>query len=309
MITVASTLDELIASSHDHEDGSQCEYRLGKGQPLSRNKCQMCTRLSALIDLSVSWTQKIDTGRLTGRNVEIVEIPGVRTIRDAEATWKLYKECDIMQNPLLRRYYLSFTCGTGHYMLREQLSCSPPSDPTPRLHYVPPPLKDMIKQLREFFQSDNLPKHFVHGNPTVASISFIGRLPVALKKYSSRYLIQIDYGGGDSAALTALAARQGDISGDTVVTDSSRDSVARAIAPITIKRDATFGNFLRDYPRHWKQIGFFMMLRGLLSLYPSEQSPVGRSSARNLREAFEEVKGTTILPSASYDDHTMHSIS
>lgn len=306
-VVVSSSLDEFIAEQERagiHVEGTDCEYRLNKGQPLSHKRCQMCTKLSPLIDLSVSWTQKINTGRLTGRSIEIIETPGVRTTQDADMTWKLYRECSAIQTPLLRRYYASFTCGSGHYLLRDVTSTSTG------------PIDDMIAQLVTFYHPATLPPTFIHGNPTVSSISFMGRLPIPLKHehpepYSSRYLLQIDFGGGDSAAITALSAKQGEITPSHLVADTSRGR-------LSIRADTTFPIFLREYPRHWKLISLFLLTRGLLSLYSVSENRdyiglVGRtSSAKNIREAFEEIRGGAIpltLQSALCDVRKKRSIS
>lgn len=302
-VVLAPTLDSLIAEHEkmgQHIDGGVCEFRLGSGMPLSKTRCLMCVKLSALIDLSSSWSQRIDTGRLIGRSVEVVTIANARNIRDAESAWRLYRECDTAQREsqqcFVRRYYASFTCNGSHYVLRDVT------------HATTPPLDVMVAQLVELFSNPNaLPPNFVHGNPTAASISFAVRLPVALRhkitisgstaediSYASRYLVQLDYGGVESTAITASRRRNALEETLGVIT------VNEALGTISVRSDASFISFLREYPRHANQIALLLLLRGLLSFYPSadrrdyaDAIPLGASDAANLHEAFEELKGKT----------------
>ena len=295
-IAITPTLDALLEEVErkaSHIEGGPCEYYLGRGLPMSKKRCFMCERLASLIDLGISWQQQIDSGRLTGRTIEVVENPTVKSSRDAEACWKLYTSCDNAQRlagqSLLRRYYASFSCG-GHYYLLRDVTSEQPS--------VLPVLSIMIDQIIQLFTGEGLPVNFVHGNPTLASITFLGRLPVALRHptYSSRSLIQIDYGGIDSAALTgaavALMSRQ-----RLVVGDEPLGAIVVSEDKIFIRPEASFPSFLREYPRYAKIIAPYLLIRGLLSLYPD--SSVGSSKAKTLREAFEEIRGKTIPISLS----------
>lgn len=299
-VALAPSLDSLILEhekSGKHIDGGVCEFRLGQGLPLSKVRCAMCVRLSTLIDLTSSWSQRIDTGRLLGRSIQVVSIPNARTVRDAEAAWKSYRECDnaqrVARQSLIRRYYASFTCNGSHYTLRDVT------------HNVTPPLDVMIAQLIELFSTPGaFPLGFVHGNPTVTSISFSARLPVGLKhtiltgdgetqRFSSRYLLQVDHGGVDTAAISA-AKRE---SLGAISVDSERGT-------LTVRPDASFISFLREYPTHANTIALHSLLRGLLSLYPKSESEEytsvitqGPSSSASLREVFDELKGTSISTS------------
>lgn len=303
VIIIAPTLDALINENDAHvfEDADTvCEYGLGRGNPLSSKRCKMCVKLSALIDLSSSWTQRINSGSLAGRSVEIAETGALRTARDAEAAWRIYRECytaqKLAQQCLLQRHYKSFSCSGRSYTLRDVTSTQ-----------TPPPLGVMITQLIELFTGQGLPETFVHGNPTVASISFLGRLPVLLRhtvnlagvevKYASTYLIQIDYGGADSFAL--LAMRQSRSRPPVVeIPAITRDTAGKNLV---VRADSTFATFLRQYPDYYKEIALYFLLRGLLSLYPASEiaefrdiAPLGGSSARSLKEAFELSRGKTI---------------
>lgn len=313
-LTIAPSLDEMVAeleSTQCHFDGGPCEFRLGRGRPMSKTICKMCVRLSSLIDLCSSWTQRVDTGRLSGRSVEIVLSLGSKTVKEAEAGWKIYLECDnsqrLAQKCLLRRYYASFSCSGNHYVLRDLTILTPSSSA---------PLAVMIAQLVELFGDvGSLPREFVHGNPTVASLSFTGRLPVALRhtvssldglSYSSRYLLQVDYGGLDSSLLTiagaARVARQKS-AGGVVVGDEPLGAIITDVdrGILIIRPDATFASFVREYPRHANIIGLQLMLRGLFSLYHvdewrefSDAVPLGASSSSTLHDAFDQLKGSSI---------------
>jgi hypothetical protein len=251
----------------------------------------MCTTLGGLMDLSVSWVQQVDSGRLTGRSIEVVEAVGIRSVKDAETTWALYQLCNNAQQCLLRRYHASFNCDGKYYFLREVTYTPDPPAAAPLVH--------VLAQLLELFSSPGaLPENFIHGNPTISSLSFIGRLPVALRhripcEYSSRHLIQVDFGGADSAALTALASRQ--------LGEESQNAIVIKDGQLTVKSEATFSSFLREYPRHSKIIALHMLSRAALTFYEAEEVkafldvfPQGACNAKNLREIFEQIKGSTI---------------
>ncbi len=277
IVVIAPTLDTFIAErGGEHVEGGTCEYRLGRGEPLSKRMCSMCSVLSVLMDLSSSWTQKIDCGRLSGRSVEIIKTSTPRS-------WKIYRDCESAQiaarSCVLRRYYASFTCNGEHYTLRD----------TTIMH--PPPVMTMIAQLVELCAS--LPQGFVHGNPTAASISFLGRLPVALKHtvphtYFSRALLQVDYGAGNPYPLV-IGSRQRVVDEPlgVIVIDTQKGI-------ITIRSEASFASFLKEYPSHCPTLSMYFLLRGLLSFYTPEDTavfaPITGSSCKTLREAFEEAK-------------------
>lgn len=303
----APTLDTLIAkceANPQHIDGGVCEYKLGRGQPLSMVRCTMCVRLAPLMDLITSWTQRVDSGRLNGRSIEIISA-GTKNIRDAEASWKLYCACDTAQRQarqsLIRRCYASFTCSGSHFVLRD-VNYSPTSTSLP-------PLNTMMAQIVELFTDPaSLPTGFIHGNPTVSSITFLGRLPVPLRHkmgdthYFSKHLLQIDYGGNDSATLSAAAASQVSKPRSVVVDEPLGVIVIdEKLGQITIRKEASFASFLREYPRHASVIALQLLLRGLLSLYPDSQTREYRDlslipiSATTLHDAFLEIRGKTFF--------------
>lgn len=323
MIVIAPTLDSLInESEHEHIVSSNtCEFKLGRGKPLSKMRCSICLKLSGLIDLHSSWTQRINSGRLTGCDIEIVQIVGVKSIKEAAASWKIYRESQrIAQHCLLRRYYMSFSCSGNHFALREV--CSNGSSP-------PPSLPEMIAQLIELFDSEGLP---VHGNPTRTTIAFHTRLPVPLRhsvrgiEYSSSHLIQID----------SLNQHLRMSSGGSLIDDEQPLGAIRCDEinnTITIRRESSFTSFLREYPRYANAIALQFFLRSLFSFYPLSETKVFScigvvsSTATTLSEAFQEIKGTPFprdifpiikdtlvrllptvtLPSDSCDDDKSHS--
>lgn len=301
-ITLAPSLDTLInefencgiITTTGHKDAGKCDFRLGKGNPLSPNQCIMCARLSSLMDLMNSWKQPIDTGRLTGRSIEIIPITtsSKLKLKDVENAWILYRECDNCQRNssqfLIRRYHASFTCDGLHYNLREVTTSSSSSPP--------PPLNVMCMQLIELFSNeDALPKHFVHGNPTVSSISF-GKtsLPIPVKHrvrditYFSKYLLQIDCSAHESIILSSVKKKEPI---GAIIYDSSRKL-------FLIRREATYDSFLNDYPRYSRVLSFFLLLRGLLSFYSTSSQikdlNITPSKSQTLKQAFDEIKGNTI---------------
>lgn len=306
-ITLTPSLDSVIRESEisgKHIAEVQgCEYRLGKGHILSKKRCPICVTLSGLIDLNVSWMQKIDTGRLRGRSIEISEVFGARSEKDAEAIWNLYRECDNSQRTakksLLRRYYLSFSCSRQYYTIRDVTI----------IPEAAPPIGTMIEQIFELFENQNsLPENFIHGNPTVSSISFLGKLPVPLKHvsrerpdYNSKYLIQVDFGGADSLALTSAAASliaKQKKPGSIVVGDEPLGAIIVAKG-LLIRPQASFPSFLREYPQHWRPIATYLLIKGLLSLYNAEDvkeytAIITPSSKLSLKEAFEDLRGTSV---------------
>jgi len=292
IVTLSPSLDVLInefeSAASGHKDAGKCDFRLGKGNPLSSNQCVICTRLSSLMDLTNSWRQPIDSGRLSGRSIEIVQIN--RHLSKLKEAWALYRDCDNCQRNssqfLIRRYHASFSCDGLHYNLREVTTSS---------SSTPPPMNVMCMQLIELFANeDALPKHFVHGNPTASSISFLpGKLSVPVKHrvkdltYFSKYTLQVDCAPHESLALSSIKKKEAI---GAIIYDPTRKL-------FLIRKEATFESFLNDYPRHSRVLSFFFLLRGLLSYYPPQDDASSippSSKAQNLRQVFDENKGQSI---------------
>lgn len=304
LVKISQTLDTFISSTHDkHQNlGEACEFKLGKGNPLSKIKCNTCSQLDALMDLMNSWKQPVDTGSLTGRCIEITNghhHHSTISLRpsDVEAIWDLYRECEAAQvkarQCFLRRYYMSFTCCDNHFTLRDYHSSS-----NGRL----PPFNVMCIQLCELFLNPNsLPKDFTFGNPTAASIFFHKLVPYPLKrsfsfnggekevKYSSRHLIQIDIAPFESFCLfkrkQQLSATA--VESSTLIIDTQKQLWL-------VRKDAKMSNFLDDYVNN-RFISFCFLLKGLASFYTPEDyrnliTPFS-SRVTSLEDAFKEIKG------------------
>lgn len=275
------TLDDFIRKYESTpliDNGNTCTYQVGKN-PSGRMKCAMCTELSNMIDLEVSWTQKIDYGSMLNKEIELIEIPDIST-KTAEQSRKTYLALDesqrLAEQYYLRKYITLFKCNSKLYALREKLSKDK----------LTIPLSIGLSQLAEIYTKNGFPKNFYHANPTVSSL-YVKHVKHPLKhqvediEYESKDVIQIDYGFG---------------SGLTSQKKSSGEVVLENDKYLYIRPDAEFEPFLNEYQKH-PLLGFHFFANSLLSLYSEPEqrrysnSLSGVIKGKNFREAFFEMRG------------------
>lgn len=285
------TIDDLVERyelNYKCLDGGPCEYILGKGKTLTRIKCEACIILSRIVDLDNGRTQRITSGSLTGREIEIIPLL-LEDIhlgkKEAEFNRKIYVDCDEFQRKkkqcLLQRNYLTFFCNNKPYILRERIPSSSP----------PIPIHVAVAQMVELF-SEGLPQGFIHVNPTSYSIRFrellfpiihrINREDGTIFNYSSRYLIQIDLGIGSFINKHPLSSQYGSI----ILTDKG---------DMKIRDDTDFTTFQKDYCKFSQVLGLYCFLCSLFSYYDDsdtieyvQECGIIKTDASTFRELYEE---------------------